>query len=124
MTTALEKLDLLIPNGLNSSSSRQTIINATYKNNLGDKLLIFIQELAFNVNRRSNGKQMSIPRVNWDTVGSVSLNCNDNLTLYAVLGNSTFLRIANTYAHNLQVHKQYLYMKSQGKSAKPALKPN
>ena len=124
MTTALEKLNLLIPNGLSSSSSRQAIIDATYKNNLGEKLLVFIQNLAFNVNRRMNGKQMTIPRVNWNTVGSVSLTCNDNLTLYGVLGNSTFLRIANTYAHNVQVHKKYLYMRSQGKFTMPALKPN
>ena len=124
MTSAQDKLNNLIPIELNSSSSRQDIINATYANNLGNKLLYFIQQLAFNIMRRKKGGWMCVPKVTWTPTTVTSLNCSDNFTLYGALGNSTFLKIANIYAHNVQVHKHYLYMRSQGKFAKRPLQPS
>jgi hypothetical protein len=124
MTSPIQKLNNLIPNGLDSNSTRQDIINATYANNLGNKLLYFIQQLAFNIMRRKQGGWMCIPKVTWTPTTATSLNCADNFTLYGVLGKSTFLKIANIYAHNVQVHKQYLYMRSQGKFAKRPLQPS
>lgn len=118
MTTPIQKLNNLVPKGLNSKSTPQHIINITYKNNLGNKMLDFIQQLAFNIMRRKKGGWMCNPRVTWKTSLPVSLNCSDNFILYGALGNSLFLRIANIYAHNIQVHKNYLYMRSQGKFAK------
>jgi hypothetical protein len=124
MTSAQDKLNNLIPIQLNSSSSRKQIIDATYANNLGNKLLTFIQQLSFNIMRRKKGGKMCVPKVTWTPTSSVSLNCTDNFALYGALGNSTFLKIANTYAHNVQVHKNYLYMRSQGKFAKRPIKPS
>ena len=111
-----EILDNLIPISLKSSSSNQVIINETYKNNLGNKMLHFIYQLQNNIRRRNNGGQMCVPIVNWTPTTSVTLNCMDNLYLFGVLQKSTFYRIANVYAKNIQTHKMYLHMKSQGKS--------
>ena len=33
------------------------------------------------------------------------------------------LRIANVYAQNVQTHKMYMHMRSQGKFGRPAIKP-
>jgi hypothetical protein len=123
MTSPIDKLNSLIPNGLTSNSTSQKIIDATYSNNLGNNLLNFIQQLELNIMRRNKGGSMCVPRVTWVPTTAVVLNCNDNLTLYGALGNSMFLRIANVYANNVQVHKKYLYMKSQGKMALQPLKP-
>ena len=123
MTSPLDKLNNLIPTGLNSSSTRQEIITATYALNLGNNLLYFIQQLELNIMRRNKGGNMCVPKVTWTPTNAVALNCADNVTLYGALGNSTFLKIANTYAHNVQVHKKYLYMRSQGKSAQQPVKP-
>ena len=53
-----EILDNLIPTSLTSSSSNQVIINETYKNNLGNKMLHFIYQLQNNIRRRNNGDFM------------------------------------------------------------------
>ena len=90
-----EILDNLIPISLKSSSSNQVIINETYKNNLGNKMLHFIYQLQNNIRRRNNGGQMCVPIVNWTPTTSVTLNCMDNLYLFGVLQKSTFYRIAN-----------------------------
>jgi hypothetical protein len=111
-----EILDNLIPSSLTSSSSNQVIINETYKNNLGNKMLHFIYQLQNNIRRRNNGGQMCVPIVNWTPTTSVILNCIDNLYLFGALSKSEFYRIANVYAKNIQTHKMYLHMKSQGKS--------
>ena len=74
MTSPLQKLDNLIPSVLNKNSSRQEIINQTYKNNLGNNMLGFIQQLAFNLMRRNNGGAMCVPRVTWTPTKKVSLN--------------------------------------------------
>jgi hypothetical protein len=118
MTNPIQKLNNLVPKELNSKSTPQHIINVTYKNNLGNKMLNFIQQLGFNIMRRRKGGWMCNPKVTWKIKSPVSLNCSDNFTLYGALGNSLFLRIANIYARNIQVHKNYLYMRSQGKIAK------
>ena len=123
MTSPIAKLNSLIPAGLDSTSTRQQIINATYSNNLGNNLLNFIQQLSLNIMRRNKGGSMCVPRVTWPPTTAVSLTCADNLTLYGALGNSVFLRIANTYANNVQVQKQYLYMRSQGKMGQRHLIP-
>ena len=123
MSTYQDILNNMIPFGLTSSSSRQAIINITYANNVGNNLLIFIQELKKNIIRKNNGQMMCPPRITWRTTGTVKLKCMDNLFLYGALGNSTFLKIVNTYAKNIQIHKQYLYMKSQGKSYPRPIKP-
>lgn len=111
-----EILDNLIPESLTSGSSNQEIINATYTNNLGNKMLHFIYELQNNIRRRNNGGQMCVPRVNWTPTTSVTLNCMDNLYLFGALPKSEFYRISNVYAKNIQTHKMYLHMKSQGKT--------
>jgi hypothetical protein len=118
-----EILDNLIPSSLTSSSSNQVIINETYKNNLGNKMLHFIYQLQNNIRRRNNGGQMCVPRVNWTPTTSVTLNCMDNLYLFGALPKSEFYRIANVYAKNIQTHKMYLHMKSQGKSYPKPLVP-
>ena len=118
-----EILDNLIPSSLTSSSSNQVIINETYKNNLGNKMLHFIYQLQNNIRRRNNGGQMCVPIVNWTPTTSVTLNCMDNLYLFGVLQKSTFYRIANVYAKNIQTHKMYLHMKSQGKSYQKPVAP-
>lgn len=123
MSTYQDKLNNMIPFGLTSSSSRQTIINITYANNVGNKLLKFIQDLKTNIGRKNNGQMMCPPRITWKTSGPVTLNCMDNLYLYGALHNSVFLKIVNTYGKNIQIHKQYLYMRSQGKSYPKPLKP-
>lgn len=123
MSKYQEILNNMIPFGLTSSSSKQSIINITYANNVGNNLLVFIQDLKKNIMRKNNGQMMCPPRITWKTVGSVKLNCMDNLFLYGALGNSAFLKIVNTYGKNIQIHKQYLYMKSQGKSYPKPIKP-
>jgi hypothetical protein len=124
MVTPIQKLNALVPFGLNSKSSAQQIINITYKNNVGNNMLNFIQQLAFNIMRRKKGGWMCTPRVTWKPTSSVALNCADNFTLYGALGNSLFLKIANTYARNVQVQKNYFHMKSQGKSARRPIVPS
>ena len=124
MGTPIQKLDALVPLGLDSNSSRQTIIDFTYNHDLGNKMLNFIQQLSFNIIRRKKGGWMCNPRVTWTPTTPVTLNCSDNFTLYGALGNSLFLKIANIYAHNIQVHKNYLYMRSQGKIAKRPIIPS
>jgi len=123
MTTYQDKLNNMIPLGLTSSSSKQEIINITYANNVGNNLLKFIQDLKKNIIRKNNGQMMCPPRITWRTTGSVTLNCIDSLFLYGALRNSTFLKIVNTYGKNIQIHKQYLYMRSQGKSYLKPIKP-
>ena len=123
MTSPLQKLDNLIPSVLNKNSSRQDIINQTYRDNLGNNMLGFIQQLAFNVMRRNNGGAMCVPRVTWTPTKKVSLTCFDNISLYGALARSDFLRIANVYAQNVQTHKMYMHMRSQGKFGRPAIKP-
>jgi hypothetical protein len=118
-----EILDNLIPNTLTSGSSNQEIINATYTNNLGNKMLHFIYELQNNIRRRNNGGQMCVPRVTWTPTTSVQLYCMDNLYLFGALPKSEFYRIANVYAKNVQTHKMYLQMKSQGKTYPKPLVP-
>ena len=123
MANAHEKLDNLIPIGLTSSSTKQEIINITYKNNVGNNILNFIQSLKMNILRQRKGNQMCKPSVTWTPTKSVTLTCMDNLLLYGALGNSTFLKIANTYANNVQIHKKYLHMRSEGKSYPKPLTP-
>lgn len=123
MSKYQEILNNMIPFGLTSSSNKQSIINITYANNVGNNLLVFIQDLKKNIMRKNNGQMMCPPRITWKTVGFVKLNCMDNLFLYGALGNSAFLKIVNTYGKNIQIHKQYLYMKSQGKSYPKPIKP-
>ena len=118
-----EILDNLIPDTLTSGSSNQEIINATYTNNLGNKMLHFIYELQNNIRRRNNGGQMCVPRVTWTPKTNVQLYCMDNLYLFGVLPKSEFYRIANVYAKNVQTHKMYLQMKSQGKTYPKPLVP-
>ena len=74
--------------------------------------------------RRKKGGWMCTPRVTWKPTSSVALNCADNFALYGALGNSLFLKIANTYARNIQVQKNYFHMKSQGKSARRPIMPS
>lgn len=123
MTTPEQKLNNLIPNGLNSNSTRQQIINTTYTNRIGENMISFIQSLKMNILRQRKGTMMCPPRVTWTPTTSVSLDCWDNIRLFSVLGNSTFLKIANTYANNVQIHKKYLHMRSQGKSYPKPLTP-
>lgn len=124
MSSGIEKLNALVPLGLTPSSTKQDIINFTYKDNLGEKLVIFLQEINLNIVRKYEGKIMTVPKVNWKTTSSVSLNFYDNILMYGTLTNSLFLKIVNTYLKNVQDHRMYLYMRSQGKVAKQALRPN
>lgn len=123
MSSGIEKLNALVPQGLIPSSTKQDIINLTYNDNLGEKLVIFLQEINFNIVRKSEGKIMTVPKVNWKTTSPVSLNFYDNVLMYGALTNSLFLKIVNIYLKNVQDHRMYLYMRSQGKVAKPALRP-
>ena len=123
MTTYQDKLNNMIPLGLTSSSNQQTISNITYANNVGNNLLKFIQDLKTNIIRKNKGQMMCPPRITWQTTAPVTLNCIDNIFLYGALRNSTFLKIVNTYGKNIQIHKQYLYMRSQGKSYPKPIKP-
>ena len=86
-------------------------------------MLHFIYELQNNIRRRNNGGQMCIPRVTWTPTTNVTLNCMDNLYLFGALPKSEFYRIANVYAKNVQTHKMYLQMKSQGKTYPKPLVP-
>ena len=123
MTTPQQKLNNLIPDGLTANSSRQDIIDITYKNRVGENMIRFIQYLKMNILRKRKGNMMCPPRVTWTPTTPVTLDCWDNIRLFSVLGNSTFLKIANTYANNVQIHKKYLHMKSQGKSYPRPLTP-
>ena len=123
MTTPEQKLANLIPSPLTPTSSRQDIINTTYSNNVGQKMLAFIYQLQNNVQKKHRGGDMCPPRVTWTPTTATTLNCGDNLLLFGVLGKSDFYRIANVYAHNVQQYKMYMHMKSQGKTAALPLSP-
>ena len=64
MSSGIEKLNALVPLGLTPSSTKQDIINFTYKDNLGEKLVIFLQEINLNIVRKYEGKIMTVPKVN------------------------------------------------------------
>ena len=125
MTTPLEKLDKLIPSTIDPDASDQDIINATYQDRLGEKMLAFIYQIQNNVRKRYNGGDMCAPVIQWtprDT--SVTINCSDIMNFYSVLVQSKFYKIANVYAKNVQTDKMYRYMRSQGKTSQMPLKPN
>ena len=118
MTTPLEKLDKLIPSTIDPDASDQDIINATYQNRLGEKMLAFIYQIQNNVRKRYNGGDMCAPVIQWTpTDTSVTINCSDIMNFYSVLVQSKFYKIANVYAKNVQTDKMYRYMRSQGKTS-------
>ena len=121
--TPSQKLDYLIPSSLQGNKTKQEIINEMYKNNLGNKLLNFIYELKNNIARKNRVGMMCVPKITWTPSTSVTLTCVDNIFLFGALNKSRFLRLVNIYAGNVQTHRNYLYMRSQGKFARPPLTP-
>lgn len=119
----MEKLNNLIPNTIPPGSSNQKIVNETYKNRLGEKMLAFVYQIQNNVRVRNFGGDMCIPHISWKPTKQQSLTCGDNLLLFGVLAKSEFYRIVNVYAGNVQKDKMYRYMRSQGKFAVRGLIP-
>ena len=120
----MEKLNNLIPNTIPPGSSNQKIVNETYKNRLGEKMLAFVYQIQNNVRKRHLGGDMCIPIVSWTPTTEQTLTCIDNLLLFGVLAKSEFYRILNVYVGNIQKEKMYRYMRSQGKIAYRGLTPS
>ena len=108
-------LDDIIPYDLKASSNK---LKTLYTNNLGDKMLSYIQNLRLANQRRLKGGGRCKVNITWKPQNTpTQLSCAWDPIIMGQLPSSQFMTYLNSYLNNKVQWRMYYNKKSKGLSA-------